>query len=248
MTLTPEQAKFRDHTLAILDEVRKNHHPLGCNLIEFMNKFFWASGKAFNPEYFSGGEFFVENFPRARDEKERLLEVGCGIGNVAIMLFNRKGYNYSEIYATDINPGAVDLAQRNFVPHGLLHGNVLGPADLFDAVPKNEKFDTIYWNIPWNARGRSQPTSLEKSCFDPNFKSFRRFLSGVRNHLFANGRVIIGFSSSSGYQAEFESAVGDSGYTPILLAQKTEVIRNPKGGPGYNDLSLELYQLDRRRK
>ena len=70
--------------------------------------------------------------------------------------------------------------------------------DLYDALRKNEKFDSIFWNAPFGLILDKNVTNLEKSIYDPEYKSTEKFIKKAKNHLKTNGKLYIGFSSTLG--------------------------------------------------
>lgn len=82
-----------------------------------------------------------------------LLDIGTGSGCIAIAL--ARAFPHATIYATDISPHALALAQKN-----ALHNNVSNItfvlSDLFDHLPKNIKFDLIVSNPPYIAHNEWQ--------------------------------------------------------------------------------------------
>src|SRR5258706_2594 len=66
---------------------------------------------------------------------------------------------------------------------------------------REEKFDTIYWNLPfiYVAEGFHFQTIGERALFDPGYKTIKRFLGEAPSYLNRNGRIIVGFGDFGNY-------------------------------------------------
>jgi hypothetical protein len=60
------------------------------------------------------------------------------------------------------------------------------------------KFDTIYWNVPFCYSEIDELNILEKSVFDFQYQSLENFIGNSKSFLKPNGRLLIGFSNAWG--------------------------------------------------
>lgn len=114
--------------------------------VTVLGKEFHASEGVFSPKFsLEDTSIFAQNIPVTPGE--RMLEIGTGTGILSIFCCYRGA---SEIVAVDINWRAVWNAKANVELHNMgsrisvRTGNVYVPA-----VKKDEKFDTIFWNVPF---------------------------------------------------------------------------------------------------
>lgn len=58
-------------------------------------------------------------------------------------------------------------------------------SDVFEAIPKGERFDTIYWNFPFHPTEEDNKSlgPIEKGVKNHNYESLNVFLSGIRERL-----------------------------------------------------------------
>ncbi|GGU23692.1 putative protein N(5)-glutamine methyltransferase [Nocardioides albus] len=70
----------------------------------------------------------------------RIVDIGCGTGALAAALALRVGP--AEVWATDIDPAAVECAQANLSSNVLL-------GDLFSPLPQGLAFDVVVANAPY---------------------------------------------------------------------------------------------------
>ena len=77
----------------------------------------------------------------SRDVSRRVLDLGCGTGALGAAVAAR--VPDAEIWASDIDPAAVDCARLNLPPERVLLG------DLYDPLPHDLGFDVIVANAPY---------------------------------------------------------------------------------------------------
>lgn len=170
--------------------------------INICDKKFIVYPNVFSPKYFQDSSFFAEMLPI--NEGESFLEIGSGTGVISIIAAYRGA---SRIVATDINPTAVANTKENVSRHGFSDKIIVLEGDLYGPFAEGQRFDTICWNFPFgDPAGYSQKretSMLERSLFDPNYGSFRKFVQESRIYLNENGRLLIGFSKSIGDYDKF---------------------------------------------
>lgn len=159
-----------------------------------MDETFIASKDVFSPKYFKSTEMLTSNFPFKADEK--FLEVGCGIGVAAVIAAKN---HHNKVVALDINPIAVKLTTENAAKHGVTRLVEARESNVFSQLADNEKFDTIFWDLPYvytDPKEEKKLTLLQKSVSDPGYRHIEMFLAQAPLHLNTNGRIIVGFGSN----------------------------------------------------
>ena len=155
---------------------------LGLNIIVHKN--------VFSPLYFNGWKVFTKKFP---DVKNKIvLEIGCGVGITSIFLAKNGA---RKVIAMDISKYAVANTKENINLNNLKNIEVR-ESNIFENLGLDEKFHTIYWNPPfiYKPNNYKYKSVLERGIFDPGYKLIERFLREGKNHLFDNGRIIIGLA------------------------------------------------------
>lgn len=139
---------------------------------------------------------------------QRLLEVGCGSGAVALWAA-RLGWSVS---AGDILPACVEVARRNALANGL-------PIDVrhsdLTAAFAGQTFDVIVFNQPFFHPDR--PLADERALTDPGGSLHARFLREARGLLSSGGRVVFGFANCSN-----AAVLEQPGWTVTLRALQYE--------------------------
>jgi len=124
--------------------------------------------------------------------EDRVLELGCGCGLVAITAAKRG----AQVVATDISPLAVQNAQEN-VEHHKLQGRIdVRLGHLFEPIGADERFSVIAFNPPYLPGTKGEP------AFDPSWSSgpdgrqvTDAFLAQCSRLLEPTGRVLLVQSS-----------------------------------------------------
>lgn len=123
---------------------------------------------------------------------ERVLEPFAGTGAISIFLFP----NASTIVSTDINPFAVKNMQENIRLHGLEKKVKAIHTDIFPNG--EEKFDVIVANPPYSAHEAKNVE--EKSMWDKDHETVKRFLEEAKNYLKPNGRIYCSWANFADFE------------------------------------------------
>jgi len=118
---------------------------------------------------------------------ERVLEIGCGSGVVAIHCAK----NGACVTAVDINPSAVELTRKNAALNGSYIDIRL--SDLYEDIDSN--FNTIVFNLPYLPVNESGALEKAWSGGDDGIGPLPKLLNGVRDHLLPRGRFVVVVSS-----------------------------------------------------
>ncbi len=184
----------------------------------------------FSPSHFNGWKIFNKNFPSVRNKN--VLEIGTGTGVTALFLA-KKGAK--KVVAVDINPHAVRNAKENVKLNQLKNVEVRR-SDIYSRIKKNERFDVIYWNMPFMPMppDYKHRSVLERGLFDPGYKITKKFLEEGKKFLVQEGKILLG--------------TGDFGDIPCLkkIAKKfhyrVKRIAKEKSVE-INPVTFELYEL-----
>ncbi|MDZ4658950.1 MAG: peptide chain release factor N(5)-glutamine methyltransferase [Bythopirellula sp.] len=84
-----------------------------------------------------------------KTESLHIADVGTGSGIIAITV--AKHIKNCRVTAIDISPAALVVAKRNATKHGVAERIVFVESDLFEAVPREAKFDLVLSNPPYVA-------------------------------------------------------------------------------------------------
>ena len=120
------------------------------------------------------------------NQADTVWEIGTGTGLVALTA-KKTGAKY--VLATDFNSSAIKNAKRNSV---ILNLDIdVRKADVFGNI--KDKFNYVVFNPPYT--NNKMQNEFDISFWDENHKTLKKFLKGVRSHIFSNGRIFIGWSS-----------------------------------------------------
>jgi methylase of polypeptide subunit release factors len=106
------------------------------------------------------------------------FDIGTGTGVIATLLAKR---GVKRIIATELDPRALACARENLDRLGLLAQVELAQHDLFPPG----RAPLVVCNPPWVPARASAP--IERAIFDPESQMLRGFLTGLTDHLEANG-------------------------------------------------------------
>jgi release factor glutamine methyltransferase len=183
--MNEHQRKQNDESRKVLEQSQLETFPyqiraFGLQILVFKD--------VFSPKQFNGWEIFTRNFPDFKNKS--VLEIGCGTGVTSIYL---AANGASSVLAMDINTEAVKNTQANILLNKLENVKVR-ESDIFGALLTDEKFDIIYWNMPFMPieEGYSYQNVLERGLFDPGYKITETFLSESKKYLNGGGKVLLG--------------------------------------------------------
>ena len=184
----------------------------------------------FSPKHFDGWRIFNEKFPNFHDKT--ILELGTATGITALYLAKNGA---RKVVAVDINKNAVANAKANQILNKIVNMEVRY-SDLFSEIRTDEKFDIIYWNMPFGFvdENYQHENVLEKSIFDPGYNILKQFLDEAPRFLTGNGYILIGTGSGANIE-KFKEIVSDNQMGLELLAKvdSKEVY----------DVDFQLYKL-----
>jgi release factor glutamine methyltransferase len=121
------------------------------------------------------------------NDGERVLEIGCGSGVVAIHCAK----NGAVVTAVDINPSAVALTRKNAAANRTYMDIRL--SDLYEDI--DSCYDTIVFNLPYLPVNDDGMLEKAWSGGDDGIGPLPKFLNDANNHLFPRGRFVVVVSS-----------------------------------------------------
>lgn len=196
--------------------LEKQRAETGVYEVQVLDRSYLAHPQVFSPKYFTSTAMLSANFPFRKNE--RFLEVGCGIGVTSILAACTHG---NRVVAVDLNPEAISVTRENAIKHGVSEQVDVRLGSVFDPIFSNEKFDTIYWDLPY-VYGEEQAshsiTLLQRSVCDPGYKHIEEFLAQAHRYVASDGRIIVGFGSNGDFN-RFEALALKHNYNLKVIYQ-----------------------------
>lgn len=132
-----------------------------------------------------------------QEDPSRILDLCTGSGCLAIIAADV--FHNAQVYATDISPQALEVAQENRKAYGLENRITLKQSDLFCGLDSAEKFDLIICNPPYVPLGRkaempqefSKEPALALYAADEGMALVRQILKDASRYLSANGILVL---------------------------------------------------------
>ena len=177
----------------------------------------------FNPAYYPETAFYTRHVRDHLRRGFRYLDLGCGAGATAV----HAACIGARVDALDINPAALKNTDLNARLHGVEHLIQTVRSDVFDGLDPNERYDVIYWNVPFHYRAADvQLDPLEHAIFDPGLNKARRFLEGLSGHLAPGGSALMGVSPTLG---DIDAIMHHAANVGLDLEFVDEIIENTDG-------------------
>ena len=114
--------------------------------------------------------------------------------------------------------------------------------DVYSPIPSyEEKFDTIFWNIPFGNYddGTVSGDVLKQAVFDPEHRNLERYIAGAGEHLTENGSLLIGYSTTLGDYEVLEKLLKEHNMEPAKLLAESGYVR--EGNPS-KPVKFELFE------
>jgi release factor glutamine methyltransferase len=199
--------------------------------ISIMGKDFVVMPGVFSPAYSTDTKWFAEKLiPLIGDAT--FLEIGTGTGVIACLA----AVQGAKVTATDINPTAVENTKLNQKKLGVVFD--IRQGSVFEPIKKEERFDVVFWNHPFNYADEKITDMLAASVFDEKYAALNEFISKAKNHLNPNGKLFLGTGNIARIN-EIKKIANENSYKMKLL-EKIEV-------PVYEgqkvNMDLRLYEL-----
>lgn len=137
----------------------------------------------FYPHFTISTKLFMEFLEQKELKGKRFLELGCGTALISV-LAAKKG---AKVFATDINPKAIENAQLNAEKNGVELETI--HSDLFDSVPK-QQFDYIIINPPYYPKKPHSEAEKAWYCGE-NFEYFGQLFSTLDAYTNNSSQVLM---------------------------------------------------------
>ncbi|MER6910114.1 methyltransferase [Streptomyces sp. NPDC000594] len=143
------------------------------------------------------------------------LEVGCGTGVISVTAALG---GCASVTALDINEKAVANTAANAERHGVADRVRVLHSDMYTALGPQERFDAIFWNVPWTyvEADFALSTDLHSAVFDPGYQGQARYLAGAPEHLAEGGRLLLG-TADLGDRERLDTIAEEAGMRVELL-------------------------------
>lgn len=153
--------------------------------------------KVFHPGFFPSTRWFAKEVSKLISEEKTFCEIGSGSGVVSCYVALH--HPNVRVAASDINPFAAENTKLNVDELDLTTQVEIYNGNVFDSLPKDKKFDSIFWALPFGFLDPGTEVGLEEmQVFDPGYKAIRNFFKEGKEHLRTDGRLLIGFSTDLG--------------------------------------------------
>ncbi len=197
-----------------IEESRKEKFPYFMNPYEVFGLKIQVNQHVFSPKKAQGYKFFIPKLPKVKGLK--VLEIGCGHGIVACYLAREAYY----VLAVDINEYAVEDTKIN-AKYNNLKNLEAKKSDVFSNIKENEKFDIIFWNLPW----AKVPKNFEKhmniedyGVFDVEYKSVSNFILNARKYLTPKGFVYMFYSVEGADEKQIETLIQKAKFNKKIIS------------------------------
>ncbi len=219
--------KMLEGTLEVLKASQTERAPY---YVRVFGRQFLVRPGIFSPKYFEDTEFFVREVKVRPNES--FLEIGSGCGAVCI---TKSLEGARPVVAVDINPIAVETTRDNASAYLTAGSVTVYEGNLFGPLPKGQRFDTIFWNVPFACIDDTPTLSLlERSVIDPFYFHLCQYIKESRSYLNPGGRLLIGFSNTLGYVKWLRKLLVQYGFRYKIVARTNAMETNP--------VTFELYE------
>ena len=181
----------------------------------------------FNPKNFPSTSWYAEKVSEIIKKEKDFCEVGCGTGVTSCISALRN--KYLKVVSTDINPFATENTNLNSKKLKVSERIDAYSGDVFEGIPNNKKFDSIFWALPFGFLDPGEKINLDETqVFDPGYRATRKFLFEAKKYLKRDGRLLVGFSEDLGngelfYELAKEAGIKFKKIAEVNLEEKDEI-------------------------
>ena len=143
----------------------------------------------------------------ASSPTRRVADLGTGSGAIGLALADELPIDGTEVWLTDADADALDVARSNLAGIGRAARNVrIEQGDWFDALPAGVAFDAIVSNPPYVADGsdllddtvRDWEPAQALFAGPDGLDDYRRLVPGALRHLSATGSLVLEIGADQG--------------------------------------------------
>ncbi len=173
----------------------------------------------FNPSMFPSTAWFADRVIEITKNQKDFCEIGCGAGVISCLAaLNNKEL---KVVASDINPFATETSKLNVESNNLSSQVHVYNGDVFDGIPKDSQFDSIFWALPFGFLDPGVEIDYtEMQVFDPGYRATRKFLKEGKHFLKDGGALYLGFSDDLGHYELLEEISEKNGIKLEKIAQE----------------------------
>lgn len=182
--------------------------------------------KVFDPRVFFSTNWFASSIAKLVQGESSFCEVGCGTGAVTIttLLENPE----LQAVAVDINPHAVQNTKENSEKYGLVQRLEVFESDVFNAIPSETTFDSIFWAMPFGYLEEGESVDVvDTNTFDPGYRAIKKFFETADQYLKPDGRLLVGFSHEIGNDELLEDLTQKNNFSLALLLSEEGTEKSP---------------------
>jgi release factor glutamine methyltransferase len=171
--------------VAVFDQIKLEKKPYYFNI---KGRKLVVLPDVFSPRHFVDSKLFPIEIPKIVKNKS-FLEIGTGTGIVALLCAK----NGAKVVATDINPEAIKNCKLN-AKNWKVNVDVR-KGSVFQPVKKDEKFDFIFWNHPFNYVDKKPKEMLLNSGLDYHYVKLKEYIKEGKKFLNPKGILLLGTGS-----------------------------------------------------
>jgi GTP cyclohydrolase II len=173
----------------------------------------------FNPSMFPSTSWFADEVIKITEGQKDFCEIGCGAGVISCLAALHN--NELNVVSSDINPFATETSKLNVEDNNLESQVNVYNGDVFDGIPKDIKFDSIFWALPFGFLDPGVEIDYtEMQVFDPGYRATRKFLEKGKGFLKDGGVLYLGFSDDLGHYELLEEIAKKNGIKLEKIAQE----------------------------
>ncbi|MAT03837.1 MAG: protein-(glutamine-N5) methyltransferase, release factor-specific [Acidimicrobiaceae bacterium] len=137
----------------------------------------------------------------------RIADLGTGSGAIGLALADELPLDGTEIWLSDADGDALDVARANLAGIGRAARNVrVNQGDWFEALPDGDRFDVIVSNPPYVADGselldasvREWEPAVALFAGADGLDDYRRIVPGASEHLTTTGSLVLEIGTDQG--------------------------------------------------
>lgn len=171
-----------------------------------------------------GGLAYGQDFGRVLLELgvspcKRMFEFCAGPAYIGFSLL--AGGFAQTLAVADVNPDAVEAAERTVRYNGIEDRVSVYRSDVLDGIPDSERWDVVVGNPPHFLPGSASETDIR--AFDADWSIHRRFYGSVKRFMNPGGRIVMMENGVGSSPELFEPMILDGGGEPAGVVLGTNV-------------------------